>query len=264
MVKLICIDVDGTIVGASGTVRPAVWAAAERARAAGLHLAVCSGRPAFGVTRDIAIRIERDGWHVFQNGASVVHLATHESLSHGLADDAPPRLVAAARRTGRTLEVYTDADYAVVNANERSRLHSKLLGADPVDRDPLLRPAVRAQWLVPHADLPALLAEPHEGLSLAPSSSPMMPDTTFVNVTDAGVDKAAAVRRVAAAYGVAMAEVMMVGDGLNDVTALQAVGVPVAMANAEPEAIAAARHVVADVEHDGLVEAIGMALALRG
>lgn len=264
MVKLICIDVDGTIVGASGTVRPAVWAAAERARAAGLHLAVCSGRPAFGVTREIAVRIERDGWHVFQNGASVVHLATHESLSHGLADDAPPRLVAAARRTGRTLEVYTDADYAVVNANERSRLHSKLLGADPVDRDPLLRPAVRAQWLVPHADLPALLAEPHEGLSLAPSSSPMMPDTTFVNVTDAGVDKAAAVRRVAAAYGVAMAEVMMVGDGLNDVTALQAVGVPVAMANAEPEAIAAARHVVADVEHDGLVEAIAMALAMRG
>ena len=211
MVKLICIDVDGTIVGASGTVRPAVWTAAERARRAGLHLAVCSGRPAFGVTREIAVRIEPDGWHVFQNGASVVHLATHESLSHGLPDDAPARLVAAARRTGRVLEVYTDADYAVVNANERSRLHSKLLAAEPIDRDPLLRPAVRAQWVVPHEDLAALLAEPHDGLSLAPSTSPMMPDTSFVNVTDAGVDKAAAVRRVADAYGVAMAEVMMRG-----------------------------------------------------
>ena len=263
MVKLICIDVDGTIVGASGTVRPAVWAAAERARAAGLHLAVCSGRPAFGVTREIAIRIERDGWHVFQNGASVVHLGTHESLSHGLPDDAPARLVAMARASGRALEVYTDADYAVVNANERSRLHSTLLGADPIDRDPLLRPAVRAQWIVPHEDLPALLAEPHAGLSLAPSTSPMMPDTTFVNVTDAGVDKALAVRRVAAAYGVPMTEVMMVGDGLNDVTALEAVGVPVAMANAEPEAKAAARHVVPGVEEDGLVAAIDLALASR-
>ncbi len=261
MVKLICLDVDGTLVGESGDVRPAVWAATERARAAGLHLAVCSGRPAFGMTRAIAIRVERDGWHVFQNGASVVHLRTHESRSHGLPDDAPARIVAAARASGRVLEVYTDADFAVVNADARSRRHAVLLGAAPIDRDPLLRPAVCAQWIVPHADLPALLAEPHEGLWLAPSTSPMMPDTTFVNVTDAGVDKAAAVRRVAEAYGVSMAEVMMVGDGLNDVAALQAVGVAVAMANAEPEARAVAAHVVGDVERDGVVEAIEIALA---
>lgn len=261
MVKLICVDVDGTIVGASGTVRPAVWTAVARARAAGLHVAVCSGRPAFGVTREIALRVSPDGWHVFQNGASIVHLATHESLSHGLPDDAPRRLVALARASGRVLEVYTDADYAVVNANARSRMHSRLLGAAPIDRDPLLRPAVRAQWIVPHEDLAALLAEPHDGLSLAPSTSPMMPDTSFVNVTDAGVDKAAAVRRVAAALGVALADVMMVGDGLNDVTALEAVGVPVAMANAEPEAIAVARHVVPSVEEDGLAAAVELAIA---
>ena len=264
MVKLVCIDVDGTLVGVSGAVRPAVWAAVERARAAGLRLAVCSGRPAFGTTRGIAARVAPDGWHVFQNGASVMHLGTGESRSHGLPDDAPERLVAQARRTGRVLEVYTDADYAVQGADERSRRHALLLGAAPADRDPLAVPApVRAQWLVPHAEVRPLLAEPHPGLSLAPSTSPMMPDTTFVNVTAEGVDKAAAVRRVAEVYGVPMTAVMMVGDGENDVTALRAVGVPVAMANAEPAALAAARHVVADVEQDGLVQALDMALALR-
>ena len=56
------------------------------------------------------------------------------------------------------------------------------------------------------------------------------------------------------------AEVMVVGDGQNDVTALRAVGVPVAMRNADAEVLAVARHVVADVEEDGLVEALALAL----
>jgi hydroxymethylpyrimidine pyrophosphatase-like HAD family hydrolase len=38
------------------------------------------------------------------------------------------------------------------------------------------------------------------------------------------------------------------------------VGVPVAMRNADAEVLAVARHVVADVEEDGLVEALALAL----
>jgi hydroxymethylpyrimidine pyrophosphatase-like HAD family hydrolase len=55
---------------------------------------------------------------------------------------------------------------------------------------------------------------------------------------------------------------MMVGDGDNDLPALRIVGAPVAMGNAEPEVQAVARHVVGDVEHDGLVEAFELAMRL--
>ncbi|HEX6630380.1 MAG TPA: HAD hydrolase family protein, partial [Gemmatimonadaceae bacterium] len=233
-----------------------------RVRAAGVRLAICSGRPAFGKTRHWAERLDPDGWHVFQNGASVLHLPSGASRSVGLPPGAPARLAAQARRSGRLLELYSDTGYTVEHDDARARRHAGLLGVPFVTRDLLSLEgvAVRAQWLLPHDEVPQVMAEPHEGLTLLASTSPVMADTTFVNITAAGIDKAVAVRAVAEAYGVPLARVMMVGDGQNDVTALRAVGVPVAMRNADAEVLAAARHVVADVEEDGLVEALALAL----
>jgi hydroxymethylpyrimidine pyrophosphatase-like HAD family hydrolase len=89
-----------------------------------------------------------------------------------------------------------------------------------------------------------------------------MPDTSFLNVTLAGVDKAFAVRRVAEAYAIPLERVMMVGDGANDVTAMRVAGISVAMGNAEPEVRAVATHEVAHVDHGGLAEAFALALTL--
>jgi hydroxymethylpyrimidine pyrophosphatase-like HAD family hydrolase len=118
---------------------------------------------------------------------------------------------------------------------------------------------VRAQWLVAHDDAAAVLAEPHPGLTYAASVSPVMPDTAFVNITAAGVDKGTAVRAVAKAYGVPLDRVMFVGDGQNDAAAMQIVGLPVAMGNAEPEARAVARRIVGHVDALGLLEAFALA-----
>src|SRR6476619_6476559 len=104
MIRLICIDVDGTLVGRSGEVSPAVWAAAETVRAAGIRIAICSGRPSFGRTRAFADRLDHDGWHIFQNGASVVHFPSGETRSHPFTAAAVAGLVARSRETGRILE----------------------------------------------------------------------------------------------------------------------------------------------------------------
>ena len=264
MIGLICIDVDGTLVGSSGEIVSTTWEAAARTRAAGVRLAVCSGRPAFGLARTYAEQLDGDGWHVFQNGASVVRLPAGTTRSRGLAPAAVKSLVARARETGRALELYGDTQYAVETDSPRTREHANLLGVAWAPRDllSLHGPVVRAQWLVSHTEAKVVMAEPHDGLNLSHSLSPLMADTSFINITSAGVDKALAVRAVAAEYEIPLERVMMVGDGANDVTAMQAVGFAVAMGNAEAGAKAAAGYEVSHVDRGGLAEALALALTL--
>ena len=266
MVRLVCIDVDGTLVGSGGVVLAETWAAAERARAAGLHLAICSGRPAFGMTRGYAERLDPAGWHVFQNGASVVHLPDGLSRSSTLDPAIVATLVAEARARGWTLELYTDTEYAVESTGERARAHAGLLGVPfrPRPFESLLaQPIVRAQWLMPIEMESATLATALPGLEMSPSTSPVMPGTVFVNMTSAGVDKARAVRVVAAEYDISLEEVMFVGDGGNDLAAMREVGWAIAMGNAEPSLHDVARHVVSHVDDAGLAEALSMAIDAR-
>ena len=265
MIQLVFTDVDGTLVGSSGTVLPEVWPAAESLRAAGVRMAICSGRPAFGDARAYAERLDPDGWHVFQNGASVLHLATGKSLSTPVPEQSVVALIGRARETGRILELYTDSEYAVESTEPRAREHAALLGVPFTPRpfSSLGGPIVRAQWLVDRADEEETVADDTGDLERTSSTSPVMPETSFINMTARGVDKGRAVRVVAEAYDIPLADVMFVGDGNNDVPALRVVGFPVAMANAEPEVRAAARVVVGHVDDAGLTAAFALALDSR-
>ncbi|MEO7962612.1 MAG: HAD hydrolase family protein [Gemmatimonadaceae bacterium] len=264
-VALICLDVDGTLLGVSGVVSGAVWDTLDRARDAGIHLAMCSGRPGFGVTRELATRVDPNGWHCFQNGASVLHLGNGLSQSAPLDAAVVAMLVARARTTGHTLELYTDDDYVTESFTDIARQHAELLALPFVPRsyDTLEPPIVRAQWIVTHDELEGVLAAPHPGLEVSPSLGPALPDYVFVNLTRTGVDKGLAVRTIARAYDVSLEDVMYVGDGFNDTPALRIAGWPVVMRNAEEAALTLGRYVVGTVDEDGVVEAIEIAIRSR-
>jgi len=265
MVRLICIDVDGTLLGSGGRIAERVWLAADRVARAGIHVALCTGRPAFGVTRTYAERLAPDGWHAFQNGASLVRFATNETRSAQLEPEVVMDLKAKAKRHSRILELYSDHHYAVDSTSETAARHAELLGVPFVARslDAVTWPVVRAQWIIPCDELDALLNEPHHGYELGPSTAPDMPDTCFVNLTPPGVDKASAIRALSETYGCALSEVMFVGDGLNDLSAMRVVGLPVAMGNADPVLRAAAKYHVSHVDAGGLADALSLALRSR-
>ena len=105
------------------------------------------------------------------------------------------------------------------------------------------------------------MGEPHPGLEVSSSVSPVMPAATFVNLTPAGVSKASAVRTVADAYGLPLENVMFVGDAHNDTGAMRVVGFPVAMGNAEADVRQLARLQVGHVNQGGLAQALEAALA---
>ena len=261
LIKLIGIDVDGTLVGSSGIVDPSIWRAAERVRAAGIHVALCSGRPAFGLALEYAQRLD-DGWHSFQNGASVVHLASGRSHSSTLPTEFVSALIAQARSGGRLLELYSDNDFASESTSDWAREHAALLGVpfEPRPFESLRGTAVRAQWLVSPADSTRTMAEAPAGVEVAESTSPLMPDTRFIGMTRAGVSKGSALRVIAADYGISLDEAMYVGDAGNDLSALQIVGYPVAMANADAAVLRIARHTAGYVDRAGLVDALELAL----
>lgn len=258
-----CIDIDGTLVGSSGVVPQDVWNAAAEARAHGVRIAICTGRPALGVALSYATRLDKLGWHSFQNGSSIVQPSTGVSRSTYLAPDTVAAIIALAREHPYALELYTDTAYAIENTSRRAHQHADLLGVPfaPSAFESLQGPIVRAQWMGDRGEVDAMLALPSFGLEVATSTSPVMPDTMFISMTAPGITKAVAVRAIAGEYSIPLAEVMFVGDGGNDIAAMRVVGTAVAMANAEPDVRAAAHRVVGDVDQGGLQTALEWAIS---
>ena len=73
-----------------------------------------------------------------------------------------------------------------------------------------------------------------------------------VEVIPAGDNKAAALADLVAHIAISAADVVAVGDGVNDVEMLRWAGRSVAMAHARPEVRAAADQVTGSVEDDGV------------
>lgn len=93
-----------------------------------------------------------------------------------------------------------------------------------------------------------------QDLRLVPGSVPAE-GTFVVEVMPSGVSKGAAMEVVAAHLGLAMSDTIALGDSHNDIEALQAAGVGVAMGIAPPEVREAADLVTGTVDEDGLAQA---------
>lgn len=264
MLPLICIDVDGTLVGVSGEPTEAVWRAADAAVTRGQHLALTTARAAFGPTWDWARRLDPTGWHIFHAGAALVHTGTDEVVEQALPGEVVDLASTAAADHGWTVEFYTSRDYRVSDDGRLATDHAALMGVPVAVGGPgdLAGAVVRVQLVVPHDVVPDAVAtmQPHAEVSSA--TSPVQEGVTFVSVTPHGATKAAAIAAIAGRLGTTIDRVMMVGDGHNDLSAMEAVTHGVAMGNAEPEVKAAARYEVPPVSADGLAVALQLSADL--
>jgi hypothetical protein len=78
----------------------------------------------------------------------------------------------------------------------------------------------------------------------------------FVEITSPGVSKGSALAFLAGYFGIPREETIAVGDNGNDVSMIEWAGLGVAMANATPDAIAAADWVAPPVGEDGVATLI--------
>ncbi|MBL8701878.1 MAG: HAD family phosphatase [Alphaproteobacteria bacterium] len=262
MIKLVLIDVDGTLYGPDG-VHPRVWESADRARARGLHLAICTGRSGAGVALDYARRLDPDGLHIFDGGAVI--LGGDGVVHHSARLDAAAyaELLAIARASDFDVETYTaEGGYFIERETPDLVAHQEVLGRRatvmPLDRVP--GTVARLQFVVQEtpawqATRPRVRGLP--GLEMHEATSPTLGHIVFASVTPHGASKLSAAGWIARRFGLdGLARVAMVGDGENDLELIRAAGLGIAMGNAPAHVQAAADRIVGRVEHAGLADAL--------
>jgi hydroxymethylpyrimidine pyrophosphatase-like HAD family hydrolase len=291
-VKMIALDLDGTLLGADGQVGERNLAALLAAEAAGITLAIATGRRhcyALKVLRSLGL--SRDTLLVSSNGAVVrtfdsrlierTHMETPvaEWLC-GHLGEFRNALVITFDKVGEDGE---DARGALV-VEELEDLHTSI-GRWMVANEPYIehvRPIEdclgaetpiqmmlcgtvermrRAEARMLEHEWVAAVGETRTAakISLNRTEYPER-DLSIVDILPAGCSKGAALLHLASARGIDPREMMAIGDNWNDVSMLEAAGFPVLMDNAPQDlkAIAADRGwwVTGAHHEDGVADAI--------
>ena len=257
---MVCIDVDGTLVGSSGSPSGEVLATIAESISKDQKLVLSTARGAMGPTYEYAKILNPSGWHIFHAGAALVNAEDGETREHPIPDYILETCIEIATERDWALELYWRSNYRAFRNSYFTRHHAEMLGIDlqiggPTDVEGDI---VRLQFVVPETSL-ADVKEALDGTgTLRSATSPAMPGVCFVSITQLGVTKGKAITEISSMLNIDLSDVMMVGDGHNDLDALRVVGHGVAMGNAEPEVVEEARYVVGKVDDNGLSEALEM------
>jgi hypothetical protein len=251
--SLVATDLDGTIIRRDGTISERTVAAFARVEAAGARFVLVTGRPP-RVMGSIAAAFGHRGTAICANGAlsydmrtetvEALHLIPPQALAA-----AATALRAAAPGIGVAVE-YPDGHAADTVYQAASWDVDALIGRLD-DAALFARPA--SKLLGRHFgyncdDLLALALPVLGGLVTATHSSAK----GLVEVSALGVSKATVVAELAAGYGIGPESVIAFGDMPNDLPLLAWAGTSCAVANAHPEVLAAATHVIGSNDEDGV------------
>lgn len=267
--RLVALDIDGTLLkwveGAGEKYerisRP-VYDAVHRARAAGAHIVLASGRSPDGMTR-IADLLDLAGadtpaddrlWVVASNGAVVFRYPPLEVVHEETFDAAPA--VASILEHHPTALVAVElrgVGYRVNRPFPEGELSGEMMLADVEDliSGPVSRVIIRDPDATAD-DFVALAAK----LGLH-GTNYVVGWTAWLDLAPIGVSKAFGLQQVTEKLGVAPADVLAMGDGRNDIEMLGWAGRGVAMGQSIDVVQQAADHVTDTVHDEGVAIELG-------
>jgi Cof subfamily protein (haloacid dehalogenase superfamily) len=266
---MIAIDLDGTLLSPVGQVTPRTKAAVHRALSAGLLVCFATGRN-WTESRTVIDAIEHYDSAVFAGGAMVVD-TKHRVLLHRMmmGPDLARAVCAHLEADGHAVLALQDTEAAGVDY--------LVTGEAPLNR-------ATEQWMgVTQATIrrvPRLSQHPHDhtvrvGIVAAREAvqktvrslerefvGRIVQQSLYVpaygvevlEVFDPAVNKWQGVLHVARRHGIEPAEIVAIGDDVNDLPMLENAGLGVAMGNAIPEAKAAAKRVIGSNVDEGLAQ----------
>lgn len=281
-IRLLVLDVDGTVTNSRHEVTDATVAAIERVRAAGIRVMLATGRR----YRDVLAIAERLGIEeplVTASGALVKHPVDHATrfraaFAPGVLESVLELVVA----RGHEPVLYTDSfaegfDFhcrgfrpaasgvttgqGFLEYLERNRTLARVTP----DLHRMPPPDVFAGFAMgPQDDMQALEAAIRgawpEAVSLHTIRSPRYRDY-LCEIAPAGVTKWSAVLEMARAWQIPPQAICAVGDDRNDVPMVAGAGLGIAMGNAAAEVQAVANRIVGRHDDDGLVDVANLLIA---
>ena len=258
-IRLIAVDVDGTLVDDNKQIPEANRRALRAAIDRGVGVAIASGRMVQSIEL-LEARLAIDCALIAYNGGMVVGPKSegrqrlfHQPLPASIAD----LVCEFALRRGYVLNYYLDE---ILYTDETLRdghlghLYAKRSGMTYEFTD-LARFAGRDPTKL------ILLAEPEEAPALrdrfavdfSGAANVVITEPKYVEFMAPGVNKSTALPTLAVHYGVGLDEVLVVGDADNDREMVEAAGLGVAVANARPSVLDVADVVTERTNNEGAV-----------
>jgi len=268
-IRLVALDIDGTLLRGDKTVSLRTRLALERARAAGVRLALVTGRrhpSARRVAEDLGGKVPL----VLHNGALVVEdgsvlrcrplprAAALRAIETGRAEGAEPVLHCGAAGEGWLLVDAAARPSGLVGYYlERSRAEMRVVpdlvaAVDAEEPIQVMFGGERAPMETLRAALAAALGgEARIERTVYPATG-----VVLLDVLHPAVGKAEALRFLQERWGIAPSETLAIGDNWNDREMVERAGLGFVMGNADPELLALGLPVLPTNEEDGVARAI--------
>ena len=249
-IKLIASDMDGTLLDENGQVPPETFGLILALRERGVRFVASSGRrydrlcDFFSPVKDRMDFVASNGAQVFADGVQI----DREVYSH-----------LAIRRLAKTVAMFPNMHLALFDRTKSYLLDDEDKFVREVDKD---LPNVERIYELPSPQVSIIkasifcddgnvmdnayvLQRELGGLfTFAPSGS------SYIDVMQPGISKAAGLAQVMEYHGIDASEVMAFGDAMNDYEIIRFVGTGCAMANGRPALRAVADRVIgSNVEH---------------
>jgi len=275
MIRLLAVDIDGTLLDSSGRVPDAHRDALVEAARRGIALALVTGR-SFHFTRPLAQSLALPFTLIVNNGAVVKDVEGRTLLRHLLPRSAAREVLASTPAYEDSVAIVFDRD-GPGGDDERQIVFERMDWSHPNRRgyfeknkafiapvsplaDALTEDPIQVMFngsVGPMRQLAAeLRAMPLAGqLSIALTEYELR-DFSLLDVNAAGCSKGTTLARWAAAQAIGAADVMAVGDNLNDLDMLEFAGTSVVMGNAAEAVKAKGFPVTRSNDEGGLAAAI--------
>lgn len=258
-IRLLAVDLDGTLWNHSLNFDARDSEALHQAARRGVEVVPVSARPPFGIEYGLH-GSDFYRYAIAYNGSLVYERATQQELLNLVI---PPAQTEAAidliHKYRLYAGFYAGGDFYAEFDDENARLEARSQGRHPVIVPDLSKFASRG----PNKLIVIELKDNQRLSSFYEEASRNLADLSLLYSTDYTIEichslvsKASGLRFVAERLGIQPAEIMAVGDSYNDLSMIELAGIGVAVANAPQEVRQAADWVTASCQEGGVAQAV--------